>query len=163
MAMDAKQKEAERLITEFAIRLLALNDGKAIPRHWKNQLLKAIKPLPATRGRKRDYDQVVKAVKLLALSAGQVRRPLTMHHNPAVFKDQIATAVGVARKTIERIDEARPEYMRELARLDELSPELRKAYIDGISAAICEKRREGDAIERKAKENEMRRRFPSGK
>lgn len=160
MNPDEKQRAAESLIDEFAMKLLALSDGKAISLQWKNRLLKAIKPLPVTRGRKRDYDKVAKAVRLLALSSGQVRRARTKHHNPAVFKDKVADAVGVDRKTIERIDADRPEYMSELERLDELSPELRKAYIDGISAAICEKLRKDDEIERKTKEQEMRRHFP---
>jgi len=153
MTAENKQKAAERLIHEFAAQLLALNDGKAIPRKWKNQLLKAIKPLPAKPGIKRDYDGVAKAVKLLALSGGDVRQPRTKHHNPAAIKDQIASDVGVSRKTIGRIDADRPEYMSELDRLDDLSPELRKAYIDGLSAAICEK------LERKAQEQAMRRRI----
>jgi hypothetical protein len=159
MTAESKEKAAERLIDEFAVQLLALNDGKAIPRTWKNQLLKAIKPLPAKRGRKQDCDTVVEAVKLLALSAGDARRPRTKHHNPATVKDQIAEAVGVSRKTIERIDADRPEFMGELERLDSLSPELRKAYIDGLSAAICVKLRAGDALEREAQEKAMRRRI----
>lgn len=158
MTAESKQKAAERLIDEFAAQLLALNDGKAIPRKWKNQLLKAIKPLPAKPGSKRDYGKVAKAVELLALSAGDVRQPRTKHHNPAVAKDKIASAVGVSRKTIDRIDADRPEFMSELEQLDNLSPELRKAYIDGISQAICERLRERDAIKRQENVQAVRRR-----
>jgi DNA-binding XRE family transcriptional regulator len=102
---------------------------------------------------------VAEAVKLLALSNGDTRRPRTKYHNPAVRKDQIASAVGVSRKTIDRIDADRPELISELERLDNLSLELRKAYIDGISQAICERLREHDAIERQAQEQAMRRRI----
>jgi len=151
MTAENKQRAAERLIHEFAAQLLALNDGKAIPRTWKNQLLKAIKPLPAKRGRKQDCDTVVEAVKLLALSGGDVRRARTKHHNPATVKDRIAAEVGVSRKTIERIDADRPELMSELKRLDDLDPELRKAYIDGLSEAVCERLRENDAKEQEAR------------
>jgi hypothetical protein len=76
-----------------------------------------------------------------------------------VRKDQIASAVGVSRKTIDRIDADRPELISELERLDNLPLELRKAYIDGISQAICERLREHDAIERQAQEQAKRRRI----
>jgi len=159
MTAESKQKAAERLIEEFAAELLALNDGKAIPLQWKNQLLKAIRPAPKKKGKKQDYDMVVEVVKQLALSNGDTRRPRTKHHNPAAIKDKIAKAVGVSRKTIDRIDADRPELMSELERLDNLSPEKHKAYIDGISQAICERLRKHDAIERQTQEQAKRRRI----
>lgn len=168
MATNKKVEEAERLIDNFAAQLLALNDGKAIPRQWKNRLLKAIKPLPAKRGVKRDYEQVAKVVKQLTLVGDKVRRPRTKHFNPAIIKDTIAKAFGISRKSVERIDDDRPEDMSELGRLDHLDdPQRRRAYIDGIADAIGEavkeELREEDAIENKAREKTMRRRFPPEK
>lgn len=166
MATNKKVEEAERLIDDFAAQLLALNDGKAIPIQWKNYLLKAIKPSPAKRGVKRDYEQVTKVVKQLTLAGDKVRRSRTKHFNPAIIKDAIAKAFGISRKSVERIDDDRPEGMSELDRLDHLGdPQLRKAYIDGIADAIyealTEELRKEDVIESKARELAMHRRFPS--
>lgn len=160
MRQSAKQKEADKLIDEFAAQLLMLNDGKAIPSQWKNRLLKALKPSPVKRGVKRDYVQVAEVVKRLALIGKEIRKPRTKHHNPAVFKDAIAQDLGISRKTVDRIDKDRPEYMRELDRLDRMADlRLRKAYIDGIATAVCQRLKEHDALESKAKEQKMRQRL----
>lgn len=159
--MDAEQKqiEAERLINEFAERLLALNGGNKIPTDWNIRLKIALTPKQKKAGQKRDYGQVASIVKQLALAADKVRKPRTKHHNPATVKNEIAAANHTSRKTVERIDDALPVLMNELGMLDNLEPELRKAYIDGIAAAICEKLREDDAIELKASQQESHRRL----
>ena len=100
----SKQKNAEELIDNFARDLLALNDGKAISRQLKNHLLKAIKPSPAKRGVKLSYGRVAEIAKQLTLSREEIDRLRTKHHNPASYKDEIASAAGVSRKTVERIN-----------------------------------------------------------
>jgi hypothetical protein len=158
MTGENKEKAAELLIREFAAQLLALNDGKAIPRRWKNQLLKALKPPPARAGRKHNHEQVTETVKQLALTRGKERQARTKHHNPATVKDEIAKSVGSSRKTVDRIDKRLDKFMSNSGCSDQVDdPQLRKAFIDGIAAAVCERRKEGDAIERKAKEQAMRR------
>lgn len=160
MSRDPKLDEAEKLIDSFAEQLLALNDGKAIPRQWKNYLLKKIRPMPSKPGQKRDYEQVAEVVKRLVLVGNKVRAQRTKHHNPAVYKDDIASELGISRKTVERIDSYRPEYMSELSQIDSLEPEERKAYINGLAAAIGESLRADDEAEEKARQQEMQRRFP---
>lgn len=157
MDADQKQVDADRLINEFAAKLLALNGGNKIPTDWNIRLKMALTPKPKKTGRRRDYEKVANVVKQLTLAANKVRKSRTKHHNPATVKDEIAAANNIDRKTVERIDAALPVFMNELERLDSLEPKLRKAYIDGIADAVCEKLREGDAIELKAKEQESRR------
>ena len=64
-----KQKEAQELIDKFAKDLRALNDGKAIPAQWKNNLLKALtlKPERQKRGRKSDYEKIAAISKAATL------------------------------------------------------------------------------------------------
>lgn len=155
---EAKRKaEAFQLIDDFAAKLLALNDGNKIPTDWNIRLKMALTPKPKKAGRKRDYGQVANVVKQLTLAAGKVRKSRTKHCNPAIAKDEIATANNIDRKTVERIDAALPVYMSELERLDPLNPELRKAYINGIADALCERLRENDAIEDALRRQELRR------
>lgn len=152
MSTNEKQKIAERWIDDFAAQLLALNNGKVIPLQWKNRLFKAIKPSPK-RTRTRDSEQVTNAVKLLVLSRHEVSKGRTKHHNPATSKDKIAKAVGVSRKTIERIWD-------DLDQLESLDLEQRQASIDGIAAALAESLQAKWEVEHKAKEQDLRRRFP---
>lgn len=158
---DPKFDQAKALIDKFAVQLLTLNGDKAIPRTWKNHLLKAIaKTKAGNPGKQRDYAQVAEVVRRLTLVGDKVRLPRTKHHNPATFKDKIAKEFGISRKTVERIDKYRPEYMRELNRLDSLGPDQRKAYIEGLSDAIWESIKADDEEEQKARQRETHRRVP---
>lgn len=167
MNNDTKFDEAQELIDAFAAKLLALNGGKGIPKEWKKLLREAIaKTIPGKPGKKQNYEKVTHAVKLLALAGDKVRRGRTKHHNPVKFKDEIARAVGISRKNVERIDNDRPQYFKEMQRLDrfaKLDPKLKDAYIKGISAAIVEKLEARDKTKAKAREDEARKirlRFP---
>lgn len=167
MTKDRKDEEAKRLIEDFAAQLLALNNGKAISIQWKCRLLKAIKPAPAKRGVKRDYEQITQVVKQLTLVGDKVRQSRTKHFNPASLKDAIAKDFNISRKSVERIDDERPEKESELGRLENLDPQLREAYIEGISGAIGEatlkELKEEDAIKSKSEAQPMRSGFPKEK
>ena len=158
MASDDKLTEAASLIDDFAQKLLALNNGRAIPRQWKNRLLKALKPPPAKRGRKRDITKTTEAVKLLALNAKEVRKPRDKHHNPATIKDAIARQVGVTRRTIDAIEvETRPSRITDPTS----DPELQRAYIDGMAAALDERLDASDKAEELARREKAAKKFPN--
>ncbi|MSQ54906.1 MAG: hypothetical protein EXR31_06015 [Betaproteobacteria bacterium] len=159
MQADPKFDEAQKLIDEFAAQLLALNDSNAIPTPWAIYLKKALTQEARTRGRKRDYAKVAEVVKRLALVGKEVRKGRTKIHNPATIKDHIARNLGVSRKTVERIDKLRPEFMAELPKLDLLRPNVRKAVIDGLAGAISTRLSEGDERDRKARVKQAQRRF----
>lgn len=116
MANDEKFKAAQKLIDEFAERLLALSEGKKIPTHWAIHLNKALKPKSGKAGRKVNYYQVAEVVKRLILAGDAVKRPRTQYHNPAQHKDLIAEETGTSRKTVERRMADIGQYLSEHAR-----------------------------------------------
>lgn len=62
MNNDPKFDEAKKLIDEFAVELLKLNGGKALPPEWKDHLLKALGPI--RRGPPVDPDLPQRNVKI---------------------------------------------------------------------------------------------------
>lgn len=149
MSHDPKFDQAKRLIDEFAAQLLELNDGKKIPSTWAICLKSALKSKPRRPGVKPDYKKIAEIVKRLTLEGKKVRQGRKKHHNPADYKDNIARDLGVSRKTVERVDEMRPHFIKEINRLDSLEPRKRRAVIDGLSAAICERRKASDEAKEK--------------
>ena len=154
-----KQKETQKLIDKFATDLRALNDAKPIPARWENRLLKAIQAKPVKRG-KVDYERFAQVVELLVRAGDKVRRPRTKSHNPAVIKDEIAKACGVSRKTVERIEARIEAYFSEEWRNDPDSKRRNQAIEAGHAAAIWVQIQEEEELERSAKVEAMRRRFP---
>lgn len=59
MANNVKLKEHEKLIADFAKKLLKLSSGKAIPGKWKTYLFAALTPSPGKRGRPSNYESDV--------------------------------------------------------------------------------------------------------
>lgn len=158
MNRDSKLGEARKLIDCFARQLLALNEGKEIPLPWKNYLLKAIKPLPGKRGRKHDYEQVAEIVKALAHVGPKLRAERTKQNNRKVLMDKIARDYGISRKTVERIEKDRPEYMSELVQLDSLDPKMREAHLKGFRAKISQEMNAENDAEEKARQTVMQKR-----
>ena len=155
-----KQKETQKLIDKFATDLRALNDAKPIPARWENRLLKAIQAKPVKRG-KVDYERFAQVVELLVRAGDKVRRPRTKSHNPAVIKDEIAKACGVSRKTVERIEARIEAYFSEEWRNDPDSKRRNQAIEAGLAAAIwVQIQEEEEELERRAKVEAIRRRFP---
>ena len=154
-----KQQEAQELIDKFAKDLRALNEGKVVPARWKNYLLKALTVQPERQkpGPKVDYDQVTEIVKRLMLGREKRR---TKTYQAATVKAQIAKDLGINRKTVSRIAIDTPYFFREVSRLDGLDPKRRQAIIEGLAAVVAYQMNEDDELERKAREQAMRRRFP---
>lgn len=137
MATDDKQKAAERLIDEFAARLLALNDGKGIPRRWKTRLLKAIVPPPAKHGKKRDIARAIEIVKRLVLEGDKLGLEYTKgRESKSAIMERIGRDTGRSRKHVANID-----------RLDwldgSLNPEDKTIVAEGMVAVIGELLRAG--------------------
>ncbi len=129
-----KSAEAFSEIDAFAKKLLNLTGGRRIPRPWKSRLLRALRPLPMKRGRKIDQNVYSSIVQDLAL-LGDEAFERTKHNNPAEHMRRIAERHGVDEKTVRRIHAECPT----LDRLDSLSPEKRRARIEGLALAICQR------------------------
>lgn len=145
MSGDEKLNKAKSLTETFAAQLLLLNGGKAIPRTWKNHLLKSLKPQPGNGGRPRDYANLEKIVEALALTEGKASMPRTKHHNPGTIKNAIAKKVGVSRKTVDRVAAEMP-----FDKIAEMPADKRRAYIEGMAGAIHVQLKADDAAEAEA-------------
>jgi hypothetical protein len=129
---DDRDREAEKEIETFARRLLALTSGRAIPRRWKQKLARALIPLPKKPGIKLNPQRYAAIVADLALLSEKERSVHTKHNNPAKHFDTIARRHGVSRRTVKRIESE----CRSIEDLEKISPEKRKARVDGLRAAI---------------------------
>jgi len=131
---DKKFRTAQKLIDDFAGKLLALHDGKKIPTHWNVYLKAALAPRPQTAGRKINPAKVQQIAKALTLERESVIKPRTKHHNPAATKDRIAQETSVSRKTVDRVNDSIGEY---LSNDGSLSPDRKAAIEEGIAEALA--------------------------
>lgn len=143
MARDPKFDEARKLIEAFAERLLALNEGKKIPAHWRIYLTKALKPEPGKAGRKHNYEEVKKIVKEIFLDGDWIFQPRTKLHNPATYKRNIAAKLGVKnlRQVTRRVNDVKQlnsliaEWKRKGLNLEPAKRNLIRAILGAIGEA----------------------------
>lgn len=155
-----KQKEAQELIDKFAKDLRALNDGKAIPAQWKNNLLKALtlKPERQKRGRKSDYEKIAAISKAATLERDSLfALDRTKNDKREVIKARISRDTGVGIRRVERII-GKGKKIFEGGKVDK---QTMQAIFDGIAAAIGEEITAEHRAEESAKKLQTRRKFPT--
>lgn len=151
MTRDAKAEAATKLIEAFAEQLLALNDGKAIPRQWKNVLLKAIKPAPQRRGRKPVLAIVAEVSRQLTLNRGRLAAPdLKMKDKRGEVKKAIADSQKTSIRAVERIAVKRRQLLDASADGKPLDA-VGRAILDGIAQSISDSLSAAQRTERAAK------------
>lgn len=156
MSRDPKVEAAMVLVAAFAEKLLALNDGKAIPRQWKNALLKAIKPAPQKRGRKADNSILAAVSKQLTLNRHYLAGPdRTKRSNRGEIKKSIANSQKISVRSVERIAEKRRQVLDASRPFDETM----RPYIDGLFEAIGDERRTKGRTEKAARFDAERRKY----
>ena len=130
------KKEAASLINSFAEQLLALNDGKAIPQEWKHHLLKALDPPPKTRGVKADPERIAAIAKEITLKREILlgERTEKTEGQRGESKKALARKHGVSERKVERVKANVSAYL--VGR--KLPPDLNRAVVNGISAAVGE-------------------------
>ncbi len=112
---DPKFDDAKKLMDAFAAQLLALNDGKAIPRQWKNYLLTAVRPAKQKRGVKADYSKIAAISKELTHARARLAAPdWIIKDKRGKAKAEIAKKVGTHQRTVEREMKARKELFDEI-------------------------------------------------
>jgi hypothetical protein len=145
-----KDAEAIRLIRDLAVRLLALAEGKPIPKHWQALLKQSLLPKSPPISPQR-FQKMREVVSELSLAAEELEvERSALHSKTAIFK-RIGNAVGVSYKTVGRIEDCLPMNLNQLALLDGMRGEQRRAYIDGMADAICARLREDDQAEELAR------------
>jgi hypothetical protein len=128
--------EAKKLIKEFAAKLLALNNGEAIPRQWKNALLKAIKLAPKKRGRKPDCQKIAAISKELTFNRGRLAAPdRTIKDKRGEVKKAIADSQETSIRDVERIAKKRRQLLDGSANGRPLDAAM-TAIIDGIAQCM---------------------------
>lgn len=137
MSGEPALDNAKELINTFAEKLLALNDGKAIPRQWKNYLLKAIQPAPKKRGVKADYSKIVEVSKALTLNRERLAAPdRTIKDKRGDAKKAIAESQKTSIRYVERIAKLRRQFFDGGENCKPLEEQKRQALIEGIAAGI---------------------------
>lgn len=134
---ETAELRAEKEIDAFAQRLLGLGGGR-VPRAWKHRLLKALKPTPKAPGLKLDTKRYAAIIADLALSS----RTDPENEKPTERVERrrlIAKTYGVSLRTVNRI----ASQYRGLEGLDRLTPDRRKAQLEGMSAAVSENLKRG--------------------
>lgn len=129
------KSEAKSLIDSFAAQLLALNEGEAIPRKWKNHLLKAIRPAKKRRGAKVDSERTEALAKEITLGRDTfwADRTKSTEGKKGEAKSALAHKYSCSVRHVERVNKAVCAYLtdRELP-----PPDLHRAVVNGISAAL---------------------------
>ena len=165
MSSNPKLEAATKLIEDFAEQLLALNDGKVIPRQWQNALLKAIKPAPQRRGRKPDPEIIAEVSKQLTLNRGRLAAPdRTMKDKRGEVKKAIADSQKkkTSIRAVERIAEKRRQLLD--ARTDGKPLDaVGRAIFDGIAQAISDEMTAEQKAEESAKQEQARRKIPTNR
>ena len=164
MSGDPKLDEAQQLIKAFAAQLLALNNGKPIPRQWKNALLKAIKPAPQRRGRKADYSTIAAVSKQLTRNRDRLAAPdRTIKDKRGDAKQVIADSLKISSRAVERVAKNRRELLdgRKQLPLDEKGRAMLdkegRAIIEGTALAISDEWAAELPVEQTAENKAMRR------
>jgi hypothetical protein len=160
MNNDTKFDEAQELIDAFAAKLLALNGGKAIPRTWKNYLLKALKPAPQRRGKEADYQKIAAISKELTLNRNRLAAPdRTRKDKRGETKKAIAGKHKISTRTVERYAETLRQPFKSSANGKPPDEKKMRALIDGRVAALSNIRTAEQRAERVAEYKASLRKF----
>lgn len=149
--------EAFDLIDELGRKLLALNGEEKLPSHWLTRWKKAIKPIPKNAGRQEDLGKIAGMAKARTLNRAALSTN-TKDRKPGQVKKEIADAIGVSTRAVERIGNDMEAILVDGPRdIDghEMSPEKMSAMIAGIAEGLTESRSNEDEKIEKAKQKQV--------